>query len=173
MDIDARLSREFVDGIAAESCRKMFFNYQGIMMGATGQVWIASADNGFGQWELKVIALNGLMGQVSLQRVMDRITGQGLELAIPYENGHIGIQEDALIKLCVSENGKYEAYGFISPEYGQRGILLNNIIDGDGNWCELIFDTYETGTMSESGTIHLNSGGNAEGTAPAPEEVEC
>lgn len=62
LDIDSRLSREFVDGIAAESCREMFFNYQGIMMGETGQVWIASVDNGAGEWELKVIALNGLIG---------------------------------------------------------------------------------------------------------------
>ena len=51
-----------MDGIAAESCREMFFNYQGIMMGETGQVWIASVDNGAGEWELKVIALNGLIG---------------------------------------------------------------------------------------------------------------
>jgi len=62
LDIDSRLSREFVDGIATESCREMFFNYQGIMMGETGQVWIASVDNGAGEWELKVIALNGLIG---------------------------------------------------------------------------------------------------------------
>ena len=183
IDIDGMLSQEFVNAIDSETCREMFFNYQGIMMGETGQIWIASVDNGAGQWELKVIALNGLIGQVSLERVMDRIAGQGLEQAIGYEKGYIGLQKDAVIKLCVSESGKYEAYGFISPEYGQRGILLNNIIDGEGNWnyidsdwgygkhvpvikeiashevqfsyyredgswCELIFDTYETGTMS-------------------------
>ena len=62
MDIDGMLSPEFVDAIDAETCREMFFNYQGIMMGATGQIWFASVDNGAGQWELKVIALNGLLG---------------------------------------------------------------------------------------------------------------
>ncbi len=183
MDIDGMLSQEFVNAIDAESCREMFFNYQGIMMGETGQIWIASVDNGVGQWELKVIALNGLLGKVSLERVMDRIAGQGLEQAIGYEKGYIGLEKDVVIKLCTSKSGKYEAYGMISPEYGQRGILLNNIIDGEGNWnyfdsdwgygkktpeiqetdsygilfsyyredgswCELIFDTYETGTMS-------------------------
>ncbi len=60
MDIDGKLNQAFVDGIAAESCREMFCNYQGIMMGATGQIWIAGVDDGAGQWELKVIALNGL-----------------------------------------------------------------------------------------------------------------
>ncbi len=63
MDIDGKLNQAFVDGIAAESCREMFCNYQGIMMGATGQIWIAGVDNGSGQWELKVIALNGLILQ--------------------------------------------------------------------------------------------------------------
>lgn len=183
MDIDGMLNPEFVSGIDAESCREMFFNYQGIMMGETGQIWIASVDNGDGQWELKVIALNRLIDQVPLERVMNRVVGQGLENAIDYEKGYIGEQKDAVVKLCISESGKFEAYGIISPEYGQRGILLNNIIDGEGNWnyfdsdwgygketpeiieiadyevqfsyyredgswCELIFDTYETGTMS-------------------------
>lgn len=183
MDIDGMLSLEFVNAIDAETCREMFFNYQGIMMGATGQIWFASVDNGAGQWELKVIALNGLLGQASLERVMDRIAGQGLEYAIDYEKGKPEEQKDTLVKLCVSESGRFEAYGIISPEYGRRGILLNNIIDGEGNWnyfdsdwgygketpkimeiadykvqfsyyredgswCELIFDTYETGTMS-------------------------
>lgn len=60
IDIDGMLSQEFVDAIAAESCREMFFNWQGIMMGATGQIWISEVDNGSGEWELKVIALNGL-----------------------------------------------------------------------------------------------------------------
>lgn len=31
-------------------------------------------------------------------------------------------------------SGKYEAYGFISAEYGKRGILINNIVDGGSNW---------------------------------------
>ena len=141
MDIDGKLNQEFVNAIDAESCRQMFFNYQGIMMGETGQVWIAGVDNGTGQWELKVIALNGLMDQISLESVMDRVaSGIGLENAIGYEKGYIGLQKDALVKLCVSKNGKYEAYGIISPEYGQRGILLNNIIDGEGNWNYLDSD---------------------------------
>lgn len=135
LDFDEMINQEFVNAIDAESCRQMFFNYQGIMMGETGQVWIAGVDNGVGQWELKVIALNGLTDQISLESVMERVASSiGLENAIGYEEGYIGLQKDALVKLCVSKNGKYEAYGIISPEYGQRGILLNNIIDGEDNW---------------------------------------
>lgn len=135
LDIDNKLNQEFVNAIDKESCREMFCNYQGIMMGETAQIWIASVDNGSGQWKLKVIALNGLMDQISLENVMDRVVSKvGLENAKGYGIGYFKFQEDALIKLCSSESGKYEAYGIISPEYGPRGILLNNIIDGEGNW---------------------------------------
>jgi len=135
LDIDGKLNQEFVNAIDKERCREMFCNYQGIMMGETGQIWIGSVKNGSGQWELKVIALNGLTDQISLESVMDRVASNvGLENAIGYEKGYFGFQKDALIKLCTSESGKYEAYGIISPEYGKRGILLNNIIDGEDNW---------------------------------------
>ncbi len=135
MDIDGKLNQEFVNAIAEESCREMFFNYQGIMMGATGQIWIASVESGSGQWELKVIALNGLTDKISLESVMNRVASKvGLENAIGYEKGYFELQKDALIKLCTSESGKHEAYGILSLEYGKRGILLNNIIEGEDNW---------------------------------------
>ena len=108
LDIDGMLSQEFVNAIDAESCREMFFNYQGIMMGATGQVWIASVDTGAGQWELKVIALNGLLGQVSLERVMDRFAGQGLEQAIGYEE--FDTYETGTMSVKESEDADYYTY---------------------------------------------------------------
>ena len=55
---------------------------------------------------------------------------QGLKNAVDYS---AGIEEYMLVKLCVSESGKYEAYGLISPQYGKKGILINNIIDGEYN----------------------------------------
>ena len=135
LDIDGKLNQEFVNAIDKESCREMFCNYQGIMMGETGQIWIASVKSSSGQWELKVIALNGLTDKISLESVMDRVASKvGLENAIGYEKGYFELQKDALIKLCTSESGKHEAYGILSPEYGKRGILLNNIIDGEDNW---------------------------------------
>lgn len=71
----------------------------------------------------------------SLSDVMDRIlTEQGLEHALAYEDAAKKDAGDALVLLCTSESGQYEAYGFISPEYGRTGILLNNIVNGEDNW---------------------------------------
>ena len=71
----------------------------------------------------------------TLYRVMSRIlTDQGLDHAIDYDNGLEDISKDAIVKLCTSESGQYEAYGFISSEYGKTGILLNNILDWGENW---------------------------------------
>lgn len=46
---------ESLEAIRADTCRKMFCNWQGISMGDAGQVWIGEVSG-----ELKVIALNGL-----------------------------------------------------------------------------------------------------------------
>lgn len=73
--------------------------------------------------------------QMSLEEVMFRISEDyDLNLAERWENPVEDLSEDALVLLCQSEDQKYAAYGFISPEYGKKGILMNNIIDGDGNW---------------------------------------
>ena len=61
LDLDGMINPEFVNAVAAESCREMFCNWQGIMMGATGQVWIAGVDNGSGTWELNIIGINGML----------------------------------------------------------------------------------------------------------------
>lgn len=71
----------------------------------------------------------------TLLEVMDRIlSNQGLDKAEDYESGIEDVLTDKLILLCRSENETYEAYGFISPEYGKKGILINHIIDGEDNW---------------------------------------
>lgn len=73
--------------------------------------------------------------------VMSRITEEyGLENAVNYENEIYDMSKDAIVLLCQSESGKYTAYGFISPEYGKKGILIDNIIDGESNWN--YFDKY-------------------------------
>ncbi len=60
LDFDGKLSREFVNAISSESCGKMFCNWQGIMMGPTGQIWFAGVEEGSGTWELKIIGINGM-----------------------------------------------------------------------------------------------------------------
>lgn len=71
----------------------------------------------------------------SLNAVMDRLVETiGTDNALPFNHtADILPDKDALIKLCVSQDGKYEAYGCISPEYGFQGIILNDIIDGESN----------------------------------------
>lgn len=79
--------------------------------------------------------------QPLLREVMDRITeNYGLHNAKDYKNKIEDMSKDAVVILCQSESGKYTAYGFISPEYGQMGILIDNVIDGESNWN--YFDEY-------------------------------
>lgn len=61
LDMNAMLSQEFVDAIDAETCRSMFCNWQGVSMGAAGQIWFAGVDNGNGVFELKIIGMNGML----------------------------------------------------------------------------------------------------------------
>lgn len=58
LDLDSNVSQDFLDGIEAETCREMFCNFEGIMMGESGQVWINETG---GTGELKVTGLNGLL----------------------------------------------------------------------------------------------------------------
>ena len=71
-----------------------------------------------------------------LWKVLDRITekfGVNEETARRYDE-KFDAGEDAIVLLCRSESGKFTAYGFISPEYGKQGILIDNIINGESNW---------------------------------------
>ena len=61
LDIDGKLNQEFVEAVRAETCRKMFCNWQGVMMGATGQIWFGNVDNGTGTWELSIIGINNML----------------------------------------------------------------------------------------------------------------
>ena len=86
----------------------------------------------FGQTEA---AAQASTPDVSLSDVMDRIlASQGLENALEYDQGMEDLRNDTIVKLCTSESGQFTAYGFISPEFGKCGILLNNILDGQDNW---------------------------------------
>lgn len=61
LDIDGNLNQKFVEAISAETCRKMFSNWQGVMMGATGQIWFGNVDNGKGTSELLIIEINDML----------------------------------------------------------------------------------------------------------------
>ena len=61
LDIDGKLNQEFVEAIRAETCRKMFCNWQGAMMGDAGQIWFGNVDNGTGTSELSIIGINNML----------------------------------------------------------------------------------------------------------------
>jgi hypothetical protein len=73
--------------------------------------------------------------QLSQWEIMNRIIDNcGLNNAQDYNNEIEDMSEDAIVVLCQADSGKYTAYGFISPEYGRTGILIDNVIDGESNW---------------------------------------
>lgn len=61
LDIDGNLNQEFVDAINEETCQKMFCNWQGVRMGATGQIWFGNVDNGNGTSELLIIGIHDML----------------------------------------------------------------------------------------------------------------
>ena len=61
LDIDGKLNQEFVEAIRAETCRKMFCNWQGVMMGDAGQIWFEIVGNGTGTPELSIIGINNML----------------------------------------------------------------------------------------------------------------
>ena len=61
LDIDGKLNQEFVEAIRAETCRKMFCNWQGVRMGDAGQIWFGNVDNGTGTSELSIIGINNML----------------------------------------------------------------------------------------------------------------
>lgn len=53
------MTKEFVQSIEAENCENMFHNWQGIMMGETGEIWFAEVLNDDLESQgLKIIAIN-------------------------------------------------------------------------------------------------------------------
>lgn len=59
-DIQAVIDEDFIKAIEAESCRDLFCNWQGIMLGETGQIWIGDVyDETQTSHELKVTGING------------------------------------------------------------------------------------------------------------------
>ena len=72
---------------------------------------------------------NGSREEVPLNKMQEIVDKIGLENAAAYEEGIGDILSNQIILLCESPSGHYKAYGFISPEYGMNGILIDNIIN--------------------------------------------
>ncbi|MDE5700374.1 MAG: hypothetical protein K2I96_23725 [Lachnospiraceae bacterium] len=59
---EGNLDEAFFSALESEDCVEMFCNFEGIMIGENGQVWIAEVlDESFTSQGLKIIAVNGLL----------------------------------------------------------------------------------------------------------------
>ena len=77
---------------------------------------------------------NGSEEEIPLNKMQEIVDKIGLENAVAYEEGIGDILSNQIILLCESPSGHYKAYGFISPEYGMHGILIDNIINQQSNY---------------------------------------
>lgn len=77
---------------------------------------------------------NGSEEEIPLNKMQEIVDKIGLENAAAYEEGIGDILSNQIILLCESPSGHYKAYGFISPEYGMHGILIDNIINQQSNY---------------------------------------
>ena len=77
---------------------------------------------------------NGSEEEIPLNKMQEIVDKIGLENAAAYEEGIGDILSNQIIFLCESPSGHYKAYGFISPEYGMNGILIDNIINQQSNY---------------------------------------
>ena len=108
LDLENGLNPYFFVELEEETCREMFCNYQGIMMGATGRVWIADVPVGNGSSRgLKIIAVNGLKedfglpGGVSIRAEENDITLGGMTLILENEtNLDIAFGGDYKLQIC-------------------------------------------------------------------------
>lgn len=66
-DFDNNLNEKFFSYLEEEDCVEMFINSQGIMLGETGQIWIADVfDDKSNSHGLKIFAVNDLLREYSL-----------------------------------------------------------------------------------------------------------
>lgn len=91
-DFDALLNDSFFVELENESCRHMYCNWSGIMLGETGRVWLISVLNSdLTSEELRIRAINGLTksfglpGQVGIRAVEGSITPTSMTLLLENE----------------------------------------------------------------------------------------
>lgn len=93
--------------------------------------------------------------------IFDRVLVEtGLENAYAWNNT-ADFKEDAdiLIKMAVDSTGEYEIYGISSAEYGDYGMLLNDIIAGEDNWNYVYEPWFYTGAPNDQPTLEWTDDG--------------
>lgn len=98
---------------------------------------------------------------IETMNIVDAVVSKiGLENAYEWNNtADLSENTDALIKMVTDETGEYEIYGIMSEEYGAYGFLLNDIIDGEGNWNPEYIPWYYSGAPEEQPTLERDDRG--------------
>lgn len=93
--------------------------------------------------------------------IIDRVVVEiGLENAYAWNNtADFKEGADILIKMAVDSTGEYEIYGISSVEYGDYGMLLNDIIDGEDNWNYAYEPWFYTGAPNDQPTLEWTDDG--------------
>lgn len=93
--------------------------------------------------------------------IIDRVVvGIGLENAYAWNNtADFKEGVDILIKMAVDSTGEFEVYGISSAEYGDYGMLLNDIIDGEDNWNYVYEPWFYTGAPNDQPTLEWTDDG--------------
>lgn len=136
LDLETRLDPEFVKAIGEESCRQMFCNWQGISMGAAGQIWFAEILHGDGSSELKIIGMNGMLQQEGSDIVLKEMEmlcpdGKLLTLSVLGKQSDTGLwgvrevlvrdEEETVQSILIQEAIREDGVDGIDTGYSQCG----------------------------------------------------
>lgn len=138
MDYASKLNPEFLKKVEEASCEQMFCNWQGIMLGEIGSVWIAEVLNGdLSSGELRVIALNDLVETVT------SVTPEEVaETRVAYKQALLTILNE--LKLPDGTELYYDEF----YEFSQNKFAIHDV-DGDGR--EELILSYVTTVMAGQG----------------------
>lgn len=138
MDYASKLNPEFLKKVEEASCEQMFCNWQGIMLGEIGSVWIAEVlYSDLSSGELRVIALNDLVETVT------SVTPEEVaETRVAYKQALLTILNE--LKLPDGTELYYDEF----YEFSQNKFAIHDV-DGDGR--EELILSYVTTVMAGQG----------------------
>ena len=169
LDIDVKLNQEFVEAVRAETCRKMFCYWQGVMMGDAGQIWFGNVDNGTGTWELSIIGINNMLETESEDLNAEETIEPDPEIA----DGSVDeLSMDELKELLFGEWKVTKLLGFthVQNDYtnypeghdiiGNHIVINEDVFSSEGlekyerYQCEVLDPSYEVSPIKERNLIY-------------------
>ena len=138
MDYGSKVNPDFLKRVEEASCEQMFCNWQGIMLGEIGSVWIAEVlDGSLESMGLRVIALNDLVNPAA-----DVTPEEIAETRMAYQQVLTTVMND--LKLPDGTELYYDSF----HAFSQNKFAIHDV-DGDGR--EELILSYVTGPMAVQG----------------------